>query len=161
RARRGFATELGLEPGEQLSRLQTRMLEQEATLLLVPSGDGVASVGGPGGQTRPARPAPASSLPRAATTLIGREPELAILQRLLTDEDVRVVTLIGTGGVGKTRLCLQLARRLEAEYRDGAVLVRLERLTDPGLVTAEIATALGHRDGTDGPGADGLSGYLR
>ena len=68
---------------------------------------------------------------------------------------MRVVTLVGPGGVGKTRLSLELARRLEPTYRDGAVFVRLERLTDPALVAAEIATALGHRDGTDGPGADG------
>ena len=56
---------------------------------------------------------------------------------------------------------LELARRLEARYPDGAVLVRLERLTDPALVAGEIAEALGHRDGTDGPGADDLGRYLR
>jgi predicted ATPase len=92
---------------------------------------------------------------------VGREPELAVLQRLLGDEQVRVVTLVGPGGVGKTRLSVELARRLEDEYRDGAVLVRLERLTDPALVAAEIAASLGHRDGNDGPGADGLERYLR
>jgi predicted ATPase/DNA-binding SARP family transcriptional activator len=163
RARRGLATELGLDPGEQLSRLHARMLEQEATLLLsaVEAANGAGTDHRRSDQPRPGGPPAASSLPRAATALIGRESELAVLQRLLSDEDVRVVTLIGTGGVGKTRLCLQLARRLESEYRDGAVLVRLERLTDPALVTAEIASALGDRDGTDGPGADGLAGYLR
>jgi predicted ATPase len=93
--------------------------------------------------------------------LVGRESELAVTQALLADRDVRVVTLVGAGGVGKTRLCIELARRVEADYRDGAVLVRLERLTDPALVAAEIATALGHRAGTDGPGADGLGRFLR
>ena len=73
------------------------------------------------------------------TKLIGRQSELAVLQALLSDPDVRVVTLVGPGGVGKTRLALELARRLEPGYRDGAVLVRLERLTDPALVAAEIA----------------------
>jgi predicted ATPase/DNA-binding SARP family transcriptional activator len=161
RARRGFAAELGLEPGEQLVRLHARMLDHDGSLLLTSAG-GDATPGRRGGD-RPAAALElrASSLPGAVTQLIGREPELAVLQGLLADPHVRVVTLIGTGGVGKTRLCLELARRLETEYQDGAVLVRLERLTDPALVAAEIAGALGHRDGSDGPGADGLGRYLR
>jgi predicted ATPase/DNA-binding SARP family transcriptional activator len=163
RARRRLSGELGLEPGEQLARLHARMLEHDPSLLL-------SRTEGAGGEvppaiappTRsPARTTSESGLPGAVTKLIAREPELAILQSLLGDPDVRVVTLVGPGGVGKTRLSLELARRLEPTYRDGAVLVRLERLTDPALVAAEIATALGHRDGTDGPGADGLARYLQ
>ncbi len=154
RARRGFAAELGLELGEQLVRLQARMLEHDDSLL-------PAATGGDSGTGERVADRPASSLPGAATELIGREPDLAALAEWLADPHVRVVTLIGAGGVGKTRLCLELARRLETEYRAGAVLVRLERLTDPALVAAEIAGALGHRDGTDGPGADGLERYLR
>jgi predicted ATPase/DNA-binding SARP family transcriptional activator len=161
RARRGFATELGLEPGEQLVRLHARMLEHDRSLLLAVPGDGAGS-----GQPVADRPAPtprppASNLPAAVTRLIGREPELAVLQALLADGDARVVTLVGPGGVGKTRLSLELARRLEPEYRDGAAFVRLERLTEPALVAAEIAVALGHRDGAAGPGADGLGRYLQ
>ena len=95
----------------------------------------------------------ASDLPAAVNALVARQPELAVLERLLAEPHVRVVTLIGPGGVGKTRLCLELARRLEHTYRDGAVLVRLERLIDPALVAAEIATAIGRSDGTDGPGS--------
>jgi predicted ATPase/DNA-binding SARP family transcriptional activator len=148
RARRALASELGLEPGEQLLRLHAQMLQHE-----VPSEVD--------GQPADATPKRVSNLPAAVTRLVGREPELAILQSLLNDPDVRVVTLMGPGGVGKTRLAIELARRIEPEYRDGAVFVRLERLTDPALVAAEIATALGHRAGTDGPGADGLARYLR
>ena len=160
RARRAFATELGLEPGEQLVRLHARMLEQDPSLLLA----AVAATVEDDARSAPAPPAPqrpASHLPGAVTKLIGREPELAVLQALLADREVRVVTLIGAGGVGKTRLAIELARRVEATYRDGAVLVRLERVTDPALVAAEIASALGHRSGGDGPGADGLGRYLR
>jgi len=160
-ARRGLATELGLEPGEQLVRLHARMLEQDGSLLLASAGDGAVAGGRAADRPVPAPKSPASHLPGAVTKLIARQPELALLQGLLGGSDVRVVTLIGTGGVGKTRLSLELARRLEPEYRDGAVLVALERLTDPALVAAEIAGALGHRDGTDGPGADGLARYLR
>ncbi len=161
RARRGFAAELGLEPGEQLVRLHARMLERDASLLLASAVDDAAGADIAGDPPAPAPRPPVSSLPGAVTKLIGREPELAVLQGLLSDPHVRVVTLIGAGGVGKTRLCLELARRLEAEHRDGAVLVRLERLTDPALVAAEIAGALGQRDGTEGLGADGLGRYLR
>jgi predicted ATPase/DNA-binding SARP family transcriptional activator len=156
RVRRLLATELGLDPGEELVRLHARMLEQDASVLLRAAPEPAATGGS---ETRPATPA--SNLPATVTKLIARQPELAILQGLLIDHDVRVVTLIGPGGVGKTRLSLELARRIHDEYRDGAVFVRLERLTDPALVTAEISAALGQRDGTDGPGADGLGRYLR
>ncbi len=162
RARRKLAGELGLEPGEQLVRLHAQILEQDDSLRAPTA----AATDGAQAAERPAaaseRPAVAQSgLPAAVTKLIGREPELAVLQSLLADPDVRVVTLIGAGGVGKTRLALALARRLESGYRDGAVLVRLERLTDPALVATEIAAALGERTGSDGPGADALGGYLR
>jgi predicted ATPase/DNA-binding SARP family transcriptional activator len=152
RARRRFADELGLEPGEPLAQLQQRILERDPALL-------------PPAQTQAQAPGvtarAASNLPRSPTRLIGRERELATLAELISDPDVRIVTLTGPGGVGKTRLLLELARREESDYADGAVFVRLERLTDPALVAAEIATTLAQRDGTDGPSADGLASYLR
>jgi predicted ATPase/DNA-binding SARP family transcriptional activator len=149
KARRLFAAELGLEPGEPLARLQRQILDRDLALGL----DASPPVG------RVERPA--SNLPRAVTRLVGRERELATLADLIADPDLRLVTLSGPGGVGKTRLLIELAARSEADYRDGAAFVRLERVTDPALVAAEIATALAQRDGTDGPSADGLAGYLR
>ncbi len=154
RARRALATELGLEPGEQLTRLHTQMLQHDDSLLS-PNGEVVARAE-PG-----AEPPRTSDLPTPVTNLVGREQALAVMQSLMADPGSRVLTLVGPGGVGKTRLCLELARRIEADYRDGAAFVRLERLTNPSLVGAEIASALGHRAGTDGPGADGLGRYLR
>jgi predicted ATPase/DNA-binding SARP family transcriptional activator len=148
RARRLFAGELGLEPGELLTRLQQRILERDPTLRHQTQASAVAAHA-------------ASNLPRPLTRLVGRERELAALAGLCVDPDLRIVTFTGPGGVGKTRLLLELARLQEPAYVDGAVFVRLERLTDPALVAAEIATALAQRDGTDGPSADGLASYLR
>jgi predicted ATPase/DNA-binding SARP family transcriptional activator len=170
RARRLFAGELGLEPGAPLARLQQRVLDRDPALLAADdaagstgvspgSGPGSAAPGGPRDARDPA--SPASNLPRPLTRLLGREDDLASLTELTDDPDLRLVTLTGPGGVGKTRLVLELARRLEHDYADGAVFVRLEKLTDPALVAAEIASALAVRDGTDGPSADGLPGYLR
>jgi predicted ATPase/DNA-binding SARP family transcriptional activator len=152
RARRLLASELGLDPSEQLTRLQQRLLEGDATPIAPPQGSIAPAP--------TASPPDRSSLPRPLTRLVARERELEALGGLLADPEVRLITLTGPGGVGKTRLLLELARRQEPGYADGAVFVRLERVTDPALVAAEIATALGQRDGTDGPTADGLVGYL-
>jgi predicted ATPase/DNA-binding SARP family transcriptional activator len=156
RARRLLSAELGLEPGEPLARLQQQILDRDqATSPPVAQAPAV-----PAAAEAPP-PRPRSHLPRPLSRLIGRARELESLDELLADPEVRLITLTGPGGVGKTRLLLELARRAEADHADGAVFVRLEQLTDPALVAAEIATTLGQRDGTDGLGADGLSGYLR
>jgi predicted ATPase/DNA-binding SARP family transcriptional activator len=155
KARQMFAGELGLEPGEALARLQQRILDRDPELLPEP-----AEPPPPGAAER-APKRPVSNLPSPVTRLVGREHELSALTGLLADPDLRLLTLTGPGGVGKTRLLMELASGQEPHYRDGAAFVRLERLTDPALVAAEIASALAQRDGNEGLGADGLPGYLR
>ena len=152
RARRLLADELGLEPGEPLVQLQQRILARDSTLLWVPEGE----------PRRASGPAPASAhLPRPVTRLVGREDELRTLSGLVADPHVRLITLTGPAGVGKTRLLIELAARHEEQYSDGVAFVHLEQVTDPTLVAAEIASALAHGSRADGPGADALPNYLR
>jgi predicted ATPase/class 3 adenylate cyclase len=82
-----------------------------------------------------------NNLPRQLTSFIGRERQIADVQRLLSS--AYVVTLTGAGGVGKTRLALQLGAALLPQYPDGVWFVELASLSDPVLVTKTVATALG------------------
>ena len=82
-----------------------------------------------------------------ATGFVGRENELEIVTRLLRDDGVRIVSLTGPGGVGKTRLALHAADRLKPEFPDGVVFVSLVDVASPRLVLSTIARAVGVRDG--------------
>ena len=92
-------------------------------------------------------------LPTAVTSFVGRSREVADVQQMLRREDVRLVTLAGMGGIGKTRLALEVGRSMEADFPDGVYLVRLASVTQPELVVPAIATALGIRAEEKG-GAD-------
>jgi len=84
------------------------------------------------------------SLPVDLSSFVGRERELSELARLL--EASRLLSLVGAGGAGKTRLAVQLARRHLTDFRDGVGLVDLARLTDSRLVPQAIVSALGIRE---------------
>ena len=85
-------------------------------------------------------------LPVSLTSLIGREHELQALHALLLRPEVRLLTLTGTPGVGKTRLALEVARDLVQEFSDGVHLVSLAPLSDPALVIPTIAQTLDIRE---------------
>ena len=87
-----------------------------------------------------------TNLPVPATPFLGRETEVAELTELLTRDDVRVVTLTGPGGTGKTRLALQGAAAAAAAFPDGVWWVALAALRDPALVIDSAARALGATD---------------
>jgi predicted ATPase len=86
-----------------------------------------------------ARPAP---LPVPRRSLIDREQEFAFVRDLLQRADVGLVTLTGPGGVGKTRLAIQVAAELASQFADGVAFVELSSLTDPQLVELTVARAL-------------------
>src|SRR5687768_5765311 len=90
-----------------------------------------------------------STLPIPATSLLGREGEVARVRATLLRDDVRLVTLTGAGGTGKTRLALQVAAEVADQFADGVVFVDLAPLGDPGRLAATIAGVLGVPDTGD------------
>ena len=135
-----LADELGVDPGRALQDLYGRILRQDADLAAPPRAV-------PPPSAAPAVPAPAAPatlpiapLPVPLTAFVGRGEELPVVGTALAGR--RLVTLVGPGGSGKTRLALEAARRRPPEAPPAA-LVELAGVEDPDLVAAEVATVLG------------------
>ncbi len=99
------------------------------------------------------------NLPPRLSRLIGREAELDELDALLRER--RLITLTGPGGIGKTSLALEAARRASDRYPEGAWFIQLEAVSNPSLVTPAIASAIGLLEAAERPAADRLADYLR
>jgi predicted ATPase/DNA-binding CsgD family transcriptional regulator len=102
-----------------------------------------------------------STLPVPLTSFFGREREVAAVAALLRQTFVRLVTLTGTGGVGKTRLALHLAAEGGDTFADGVCFVSLAPVSDPEQVMPVIAKALGLWEAGDRPLLDHVRDYLR
>lgn len=102
-----------------------------------------------------------TNLPAQPTPLIGRDREMAHVCILLRNDNVRLVTLTGPGGTGKTRLGLQVAAELLDEYIDGVFFVALASLHDPDLVVTTIAQTLGLHEDSNRPLIETLTTFLR
>jgi DNA-binding winged helix-turn-helix (wHTH) protein/tetratricopeptide (TPR) repeat protein len=114
----------------------------------------VTALPNPGG-----RDSARSNLPEPVTSFVGRERDLLEIKRLLPTK--RLVTLVGVGGIGKTRLALQIAGEVIDAYRDGVWFVELGSLRDPALVPASLAQVLGVPERAGKPLTDALCAHLR
>jgi len=99
------------------------------------------------------------NLPVKLTSFIGREREREVIKTRL--EDTRLLTLIGPGGTGKTRLSIQSGGELLPTFQDGVWLVELAPITDPGLIPQAIASVFGVRESPDRPLIEIIKDYLR
>lgn len=140
--------ELRPASAEEMRELLRRASGEQATRHL-PTPGGIAG-----------RSEVAGNLPSWLAPLIGRQREITALQHLLGEEEVRLVTLTGPGGTGKTRLALAAAGITE-RYRDGVWFVDLAPIADPSLVASTIANTLGVRERGAAPVQDALREYLR
>ncbi|MBI3243247.1 MAG: protein kinase [Chloroflexi bacterium] len=93
------------------------------------------------------RPLPPHNLPAQPTSFIGRQQELSEVCALLRQPEVRLATLTGPGGAGKTRLSLQVASTLLPEFADGVFFVPIAEIREPDFVITAVAQALGVKEG--------------
>ena len=125
RTRRTLVDELGIEPGETLQKLERAILEHDPAL------------------DPPTARRPPQRVPVPPTPLLGRERELSALADLVRRDDVRVVTLTGPGGIGKTRLA--------PEFGDGSAAAFLATIHEPALVARTILHAVGVPEAVQDP----------
>src|SRR5215210_1124021 len=102
-----------------------------------------------------------NNLPLQATPLIGREREVEAVCERLRSPETRLLTLVGPGGTGKTRIGLQVAAELVDDFEGGVFFVPLAAIADAALVAPTIARALGLSEGAGQPPEELLEGYLR
>jgi predicted ATPase/class 3 adenylate cyclase len=102
-----------------------------------------------------------NNLPLQPTPLVGREREVAEVADRVRSKGVRLLTLTGPGGTGKTRLALQAAADLLEGFEDGVFFVALAAITEPELVPSTIAGSLGVKESAEQPLIESLKGYLR
>ena len=143
-------SQLNPSVGSQLDRLILRMLEKDQV-----KRPGIADVALTLSRTGEARSrfdqkiARPPTLPSQRTTFVGRDAELAAIRDLLLNGNLRLVTLTGPGGTGKTRLTLEVAARLNDSFTGGVYFVDLAPLPEPRLVIPAIAKALGVTETTE------------
>ena len=144
RCRRVLAEELGVSPSPATDAAYVALLGEEPAIAHPPAAD---------------LPPPSSNLPFQLTRLVGRDDELAAIEKALVG--VRLLTLTGTGGVGKTRLALAAAADVAGDFSDGAFLVELAPLADPDLLPQQVLTALGLREEAGQSPTGTLAAHLR
>ena len=135
--RQALAQELGIEPADETVALYEQIL---AKVLHAPS--------------------PLHNLPTGPTPFVGREAELAELAELIVNPDCRLVTLVGPGGIGKSRLALQIAADQVGAFAHGVYFVPLAAVSSPELIVSALADAIGFTFHDQDP-KEQLLNYLR
>jgi DNA-binding SARP family transcriptional activator len=147
--RQQLVEELGVEPGPVLRELEAAILRHDPALAVPSSAEPELEARHPGSYpVHPTRSAGrrGGELRVPATSFVGRGHELTVVQALLGRRDVRLVTLTGPGGAGKTRLAIEASARARARFDDGLVFVDLSALREPALVMSAVAEAIGLRE---------------
>ena len=144
RTRERLAEELGLEPGPALKALQAQVLEQASSLRHTE--DQMHGT---------------SHLPAPETPFLGRAHELTEVTALLRRAGLRMLTLTGPGGSGKTRLALEVAQRCAGDYRDGAWFVGFADIADPELIIPAICQTFNLSEQPGVSPAAQLRGWMR
>jgi predicted ATPase/DNA-binding SARP family transcriptional activator len=130
---RAALDDLGLAPSAELQELERAILNHNPAL---------APAARPRLGSEPERPRP----PVPATPIVGRRAELTTIREMLADPSVRLLTMTGPGGTGKTRLALEVLHAVESNYTDGAFFVALAPVVDPDRLLSTIAQCVGVRD---------------
>ncbi len=140
RLRRRLGEDLGIEPSLDLQRLESRILLQDERLEADP-------------------PPPPQNLPAPLSSLVGRDEDARLVAKRVLEH--RLVTLLGIGGVGKTRLALEAGRALVPSQDDGVWWVDLASVDRPGRVAAQVASTLGVAPAGDHSTTEALVAHLR
>ena len=143
----------------ELPKFEVNKLLQSAGLPVVRAGDESVDILDVSIQPRWNTRA-SNNLPSSITSFVGREEEIAEVAELLLEGSIRLVTVTGTGGSGKTRLALMTAEELLDAFPDGVYFVPLVAVSDPSLVLQTIAEAVGLRDVLDVSAHSRLVGWL-
>ena len=140
-----LVNELGIEPAQETAHLYEQIRTEAIASPLI---------------SIPLHPPhrPKDNLPHPLTAFIGRQEEMEKITALISDH--RLITLVGSGGIGKTELCLRLGKTLLDTFSDGVWLVELAPITDPAFIPHTIASALGMWESSASSIADRLLEYL-
>jgi predicted ATPase len=150
-ARKTMADELGIKPSPALRELERAILNQDSELTTLTEEPAAASP--------LAQSAPTNNLPPELTSLIGREEDIERVDRLLSRH--RLVTVVGPGGVGKTRVAAKVASALAGRFEHGVRFVDLAAINDPSGVPGAVAAAIGVRDRPGAAELDTIIDVLR